>query len=144
MKLGTIVVVAISKPDFYLPQANETGSSNAMELEGCKRCFSYLQQWGVKIQVFISDRHSSISKWLATTQKSTTHYYDIWHIAKSISKKILKASKEKGCNILQEWNKAIKNHLYWCAISSRPGFGEMIVAKWKSLIRHISNIHKSS
>ena len=31
--------------------------------------------------------------------------------------------------------------MYWCAMSTKEGFGDMIVAKWKSLIRHISNKH---
>ena len=39
------------------------------------------------------------------------------------------------------WMKAIRKHLYWCARSTKQGFGELILAKWKSLIRHISDKH---
>ena len=57
------------------------------------------------------------------------------------TKKFLKASKEKGCERIRLWIKAIRRHMYWCTTSTREGFGSMIVAKWKSLIRHISNKH---
>jgi hypothetical protein len=60
---------------------------------------------------------------------------------KGISKKVLNASKEKGNEKLSVWMKAIRSHLYWCALSSKQGFGEMILVKWKSVIRHISNNH---
>ena len=67
-----------------------------MELEGAKMLV-------LPIKTFVSDRHRSIAKWMRTTQKDTTHYYDIWHRAKAIVRKVLKASKEKGCELLAEW-----------------------------------------
>ena len=79
-----------------------------MELEGAKRCFAYLRKCGLTISIFISDRHRGISKWIRCHQKTTQHFFDIWHIAKSIIKKVLKASKEKGCEVLQKWTKGLK------------------------------------
>ena len=38
--------------------------------------------------------------------------------------------------------KAIRKHLYWCVWSTKQGFGALIVAKWKSLICHISDKHE--
>ena len=93
------------------------------------------------IKTFVSDRHRGIAKWMRTTQKDTTHYYDIWHQAKAIVKKVLKASKEKGCELLAEWSRSIRNHLYWCATSSKAGFSTMIEAKWLSFMRHVNNEH---
>ena len=102
-----------------------------MRLEGAKRCFSYLQNNAqVKIPVFISDRHSGISKWIREKQPNTAHYYDIWHVAKTVTKRVLKASKNKGCEILKDWTKAIKNHLYWCVTSTKQGFVDLVRAKW--------------
>ncbi|XP_065069945.1 uncharacterized protein LOC135694966 [Rhopilema esculentum] len=37
--------------------------------------------------------------------------------------------------------KAIKKHLYWSATSTQQGFGNLIVAKWTSLIRHVADKH---
>lgn len=93
------------------------------------------------ITVFISDRHRGIAKWIRTSCSGTTHYFDIWHVARSITKKLLKASKEKGCEVISSWIKGIRKHLYWCATSTKTGFGVLIVAKWESFLRHVSNKH---
>ena len=110
-----------------------------MELDGAKQCFKYLRDKGVKVSSFISDRHKGIAKWIRETQPDVQHYNDIWHVSKSMTKKLLKAGKEKGNESILLWMKAIRKHLYWCARSTKQGFGALIVAKWKSLIRHISD-----
>ena len=69
-------------------------------------------------------------------------FFVIWHVAKAISKKMLKASQEQGCEPIKEWMKAVRNHLYWCATSTRPGFQELIIAKWKSFMYHVANKHE--
>lgn len=123
-------------------QANQSGSSQAMELDGAKQSFTNLKQDGIPIKVFVSDRHRGIAKWIRESQPETSHFYDIWHVARSINKKVLQASKEKGCEVLSSWMKGIRNHLYWCATSTKQGFHDMILAKWRSFLRHIANKHK--
>lgn len=54
---------------------------------------------------------------------------------------MLKLSKQKGCERISQWIKGVRNHLYWCATSTKQGFKELIAAKWLSLIRHMSNKH---
>ena len=112
-----------------------------MELFGCKRSFEYLTTAGLEISTFISDRHKSIAKWIRESQLSTQHYHDLWHVLKGLNKKLLEASKESGNEILQTWITGIRNHLHWCALSTRQGFGDLILAKWKSMMRHICNKH---
>ena len=99
------------------------------------------KNFGVIIPEFTPDRHTGIEKWVRKQHPKVAHYFDIWHLARSIGKKIAKAGKEKGCEILLEWLKGIRNHLYWCATSTMPGFKEMIKAKWLSLLRHIADRH---
>ena len=89
----------------------------------------------------MSDRHRGIAKWIREVCKETTHYYDIWHVARSVTKKLLAASKEKGCEIIKEWSKGIRRHLYWSATSTKPGFSKLILAKWKSFLRHVAKIN---
>ena len=120
-------------------QANQVKSSNEMELSSAKACFAFIKHAGLNIRTFISDRHKSIAKWIREQEPNTQHDYDIWHVAQSVTKKLLKAGKESGCEIIIKWQKAIKNHLHWCATSTSPGFGALIVAKWKSLVRHVCN-----
>ncbi|XP_015779786.1 PREDICTED: uncharacterized protein LOC107357661 [Acropora digitifera] len=126
---------------FELVQANETGGSQQTELEGAKRCFQFLQQLGLKVSVFVSDRHRGIAKWIREVCKETTHYYDIWHVARSVTKKLLPASKEKGCEIIKEWSKGIRRQSFWSATSTKPSVSNLILAKWKSFLRHVANKH---
>lgn len=37
--------------------------------------------------------------------------------------------------------KGIRRHLYWSATSTKPGFGNLILAKWHSFMRHVANRH---
>ena len=113
-------------------KANESGSSNAMELDGAKRCFQFIKNAGLTITSFISDRHKGIAKWIRESQPETSHFNDLWHVCKG---------QEKGFEVLKLWLKGIRKHLYWCALSTKQGFGELIVAKWISLMRHIANKH---
>ncbi|XP_068739260.1 uncharacterized protein [Montipora capricornis] len=126
---------------FELVQSNETNGANQTELEGLKRCFKFMEQAGVAVKTFISDRHRGNAKWIREAKSQTIHYYDIWHVARSLWKKLLKASKEGGCEKISSWMKGIRRHLYWCATSTKPGFGALIVAKWSSFLRHVANIH---
>ena len=100
---------------FVILQANEVGSSNAMELEGAKRSFNFLKGSGLKMDIFISDRQKGIAKWIRTKQKETKHFNDIWHVNKSINKQLRKVSKEKWCEIINDWLKSVRKHLYWSA-----------------------------
>jgi hypothetical protein len=84
-----------------------------MELEGAKRSFKFLKDSGLKMDIFISDCHRGIAKWIRTKQKTTKHFNDIWHVNKSINKQLRKVSKEKGCEVISDWLKAIHRHLYW-------------------------------
>ena len=113
-----------------------------MELYGAKKCFEKLHQEDLDISSFVSDRHTGIAKWIKTDEKSTQHYYDIWHIARSICKELASAGKEKGLERISHWIKAIRRHLYWCVLSTKQGFGELIAAKWRSIIPHIANEHE--
>lgn len=112
-----------------------------MELKGAQDSFAFLKAAGLGIAVFISDRHRSIAKRIREQEPVTSHFFDIWHVAKSLTKKLLQAGKESGCELLVKWQKAMKNHLHWCATSTKLGFGELILAKWKSIIRHVCNKH---
>ena len=57
-------------------KANESGSSNAMELDGAKRCFQFVKDAGLKISSFVSDRHKGIAKWIRESQPETSHFND--------------------------------------------------------------------
>ncbi|XP_077970451.1 uncharacterized protein LOC120336592 [Styela clava] len=128
--------------DMKLIQKNEVTSSNHMELEGLKRGIDALLEEGIRIGELITDRHPSVTKWVRENLEpsGTKHFFDIWHIAKGLGKKIDSKAKLTDCGILQEWRRSIINHLYWSAGSS-GGDGDMVEQKVMSLLRHIRNVH---
>ena len=50
------------------------------------------------------------------------------------------AGKKSGCKLLLDWAQSICNHVYWCAASS-SGNGELLKAKWLSVLNHVCDIH---
>ena len=139
----TIPHIVLDHTFSFSLQSNETKSSPATELEGAKRCFGFLKNRGLRIDTFISDRHKGIAKWIKESQNLTSHFYNIWHVVRSITKKLVKIGKEKDCDIILEWVKAVRNHLYWAATTTKSGFGDLIAAKWSSFMRHVANKHNN-
>lgn len=60
----------------------------------------------------------------------------------AFKKKVDSIAKEKDCELVKEWRKSLVNHLYWSAVSTDDGNGDMIRAKWLSLDNHTHNKHK--
>ncbi|XP_073718189.1 uncharacterized protein [Misgurnus anguillicaudatus] len=108
-----------------------------MEKEGLKRSLDMLRAHAVTFDSIVIDRHPQVQKFLR--EANITHYYDVWHIEKGLSKKNLKISQSKDCEKLQKWVPSIKNHICWTAASSSSG--QERVAKWTSILNHIQDIH---
>ena len=53
-----------------------------MEKEGLKQSMEFLGQYGLHVDVLVTDRHKQINKWLRETHPSVKHYFDIWHVGK--------------------------------------------------------------
>ncbi|XP_067024374.1 uncharacterized protein [Acropora muricata] len=126
---------------FALVQRNQAGSSPAMEFFGFKNCMDYLLGCGITIEAFISDRHSQIASHMKNAMSNITHYFDLWHLKKKITKLLTKISREKGNEEFQPWIKPCERHLYWSATSTIDGCGKVIYAKFRSFLSHIINKH---
>ncbi|XP_077061940.1 uncharacterized protein LOC143714600 [Siphateles boraxobius] len=127
--------------DVQLVQSSEVPNSSWCELEGLKRSVGLLRGKDLHLATLITDRHCQVAKWVREelSPEGTQHYFDVWHIAKSLGKALDAASKE--CDQLQLWRPAIVNHLYWTAASTPDGNPAVMEAKWKSLVNHIQDIH---
>ena len=55
-----------------------------MEYEGFCRSIEYIFGLGLVIKTFVSDRHSTISKHMREKLSHIRHYFDIWHLKKSM------------------------------------------------------------
>ncbi|KAJ8250976.1 hypothetical protein GJAV_G00215770 [Gymnothorax javanicus] len=127
--------------EVQLVKSNEATSSNAMEKEGLSRGLSNLYEKGVQVETLITDRHSQVAKWLRENFPDINHRYNVWHIVKVLKKKMTAISKLKGCDVVGRWKRSILNHVYWCASSTPDGDGDTIVAKYKSILNHVRNVH---
>ena len=65
---------------FFLEQWSKTSYHNehAELVRGIKK----IKDSGLKMEVFISDRHVQNRKWIKEELPETKHYFDIWHVAK--------------------------------------------------------------
>jgi hypothetical protein len=81
--------------NIFYTQANQVGSSTAMEFHGHKMALTYLlTNTSMIIKTYITDRHGAIGKWMREIcpklceeldKPSICHMYDRWHVAKSKS-----------------------------------------------------------
>ena len=58
-----------------------------------------------------------------------------------MTKKLEGHAKKRAMETIRPWIKSISAHLYWAATSSGND-GELKRDKWKSVTRHIANIHE--
>ncbi|KAL1260280.1 hypothetical protein QQF64_008107 [Cirrhinus molitorella] len=123
--------------DIQLVQSNEVGGSAHMEKEGLRRGLDLLESNQLHAEYIVTDRHARVQKYLR--ERVIKQYYDVWRLEKGLSKKLKKLSRNKECQVLRKWLPGIKNHIYWSATSSKEGHEK--VAKWKSLLNHIQNVH---
>ena len=103
--------------DFQVVHVGEVSSSNAMELEGFRKCLQRLTNDNqLNISTIATDRHVQIKKEMETKHQNINHQYDIWHFAKNIIKKLNKLAKRKKYQELGPWIQSIAHHLWWsCA-----------------------------
>ncbi|XP_059361052.1 uncharacterized protein LOC132098844 [Carassius carassius] len=132
--------------DVQLVQSSEVPSSSWCELEGLKRSMQFLMDQDMQVSALITDRNRQVAKWVREKMCSegTKHFFDVWHIGKSVQKALDAAAKERDCEDLKLWRPAIINHLYWTAASTPTGDPDEMQAKWQSMINHVQDIHEHS
>ena len=62
-----------------------------MEKEGLELCLTNMLAKDVLVQSITTDRHKSAGALLKRKYPTIDHQYDVWHLAKSIMKKLTKA-----------------------------------------------------
>ena len=81
--------------DYSLVQVSEVGSSVAMKKEGLRHCLDKLLTQGVAINSIATDRHTGVAS-LKKEYSFVDHQYDVWHMAKGVTKKISKKGKNQA------------------------------------------------
>ncbi|XP_066933447.1 uncharacterized protein [Clytia hemisphaerica] len=128
--------------DFEVVNVKECKNSQVMEKEGFIRVILRLATM-LSLFVISTDRNTQIKKLMRVDQRFAEfiHQFDPWHMAKNLSKKLVKAAKKKGCEELMKWIPAIVNHLYWCVQKCGQN-GEKLVEMFNSCIHHVVDRHE--
>ena len=88
---------------FVVIKVTETGSSSKMEVLGFRKCLLYLLDQGFSIEVLATDRHVQIRSIMNKEYSQIQHQFDVWHLCKSIKKKLTTKAKVKGCEDIKFW-----------------------------------------
>ena len=86
-------------------------------------------------------RHVQVAAMMKQEKVHIKHRFDPWHLAKSVRKDLVAASKKRECTELALWTAFVVNQLWWCAATSH---GDQLLCqeKWKSIIYHVAGIHE--
>ena len=55
-----------------------------MEKEGVIRVVQFLEQNAIAVGRLITHWHLQVAKWVRENMPDTTHYVDVWHVAKGL------------------------------------------------------------
>ena len=55
-----------------------------MELEGIKMSLKELHDADIPIKSLVTDRHSSVKRFMREKEPSIDHWFDVWHVAKGM------------------------------------------------------------
>ena len=127
--------------DFNVVAVTEVANSNQMEKKGFLESLNNIEAEGIKVAILSTDRHVQIKKEMRVNRSHIDHQFDPWHLAKSVSQKLSKASKKSGCSDLAMWIPSVDNHLWWSAQTCNED-PELLCEKWLSVIHHVRDRHE--
>ncbi|XP_070552057.1 uncharacterized protein [Ptychodera flava] len=108
-----------------------------------KACFQLsldaLQEKGLQIKEVVTDAHMQVTSLMKKSYPGIKHSHDMWHAAKNLCKKIVKAGQNKECKGLLKWTSHIVNH-FWYSCQKASGIDEFLEI-WCGVIHHTINEH---
>ncbi|XP_075696181.1 uncharacterized protein LOC142662115 isoform X1 [Rhinoderma darwinii] len=126
---------------FHVQQLLPSLSQAHLENIAFKKLLSRILEKGVNVKIVTTDRHVGIHKIMKDSYADIVHHFDSWHMARSISNKILLQSKKKHCEVLSHWASPIKSHLWWC-VKTCDENREELLDRWNALQYHVLNVHE--
>lgn len=113
--------------------------STNMEKAGFQRALEDVRSSNNVTEV-VTDAHLQIGALMKRQYPQIKHSHDIWHAAKNLGKKIVKAGQEKSCRELLNWSQDIVNHFWHC--SKMANTHEEFLDLWVGVLHHVQNEHE--
>ena len=135
MEMSTHKILAMS-----LVQVSQASSSVAMEKLRSKKALDAMLASGVDVKVMATDQHTGIRKMLREDYENMDHQFDVWHLSKSIVKRLTTKAKAKDCQDLAPWIKAVSNHIWWAAQNCKED-PILLIEMVQSVTHQVCNIH---
>ncbi len=88
-------------------------NSYAMELRGFTECLAILEDHGINVTGIATDRHVQIAAFMKHERPDLMHQFDVFHVAKSITKSLRQVAQKKSNEQLLPWIQSVSNHLWW-------------------------------
>ena len=88
-----------------------------MEVSGLERALQEVKSSSIDTNRLATDRHPSVVKLMREKYSNIERVFDVWHVSKSLQKKLHRVSTTKVNSSLQLWSKSIVNHVWWAAES---------------------------
>ncbi|XP_077135928.1 uncharacterized protein LOC143793134 [Ranitomeya variabilis] len=125
---------------FHIERVRAAVPSSSLEKRACKKVLRNLLDQKLHVKMVCTARRVGIRKMIKREFCTIIHQVDAWQMAKSVGKKIERASRKKNCSALSSWVSPIMSHLWWCArtCDEKP---DVLVQKWNSLLHHVVNTH---
>ena len=113
-----------------------------LEKQACEQLLNILvKEEKLTIESFVTDRHTAIGAMMNSYFSFILHAFDVWHMAKSLLKKLTACSKKHPKVGL--WQRSIVNHFWW-ACKECKGDKILLIEMFHSCLLHVLNIHKWS
>ncbi|XP_071141350.1 uncharacterized protein [Mytilus edulis] len=138
MEMDTKKIVCIVTMDKRMTDKKSTNLEKACFLKG----LLFLLGKGLKIAEIVTDAHVQVEALMRREFPNIKHSFDIWHGAKNLGKKIIKAGQEKEKKCLLEWTRDIVNHFWYSADVSKSI--QEFMGVWCGMIHHVVNEHEWS
>lgn len=59
----------------------------------------------------VTDRHPKIKAYMKKERTDIKHWFDVWHVAKGVYKKLETVVKKKKCEVVGDWARSVSNNL---------------------------------
>ena len=117
--------------------------SEELEKAGAREILTKLINKGINDFKLVTDRHSGIRKMVRDNAifSNIEHSFDIWHLAKSLSKKLTKLTKLKKHQSLLPYTRKIINH-FWYSSRNSKGDPTKLIETFHSVLLHLTNGHR--